>query len=571
MRIRGGREDLSILVFFLSISLALAEQRCSFLVFLEFYILCEPVYAVSRVSICRMASSESDRSPHSSESVWLMCFSRPLSRNVSDWSFAINSWASKCMIDLSVSSKFILVGFGSPSLSFSYIEKGIRLILAPRSAKALSMCKLPISQGIVKLPGSFSLSGSLFNKTAEHLSFIVIVQASSSLILFGSRIIALEKEVAELKKDPLHTQVTTLVDDHLDTRLGATREKFMNFLSALLTARIQEQVKNQLPQILPEEVSKFAPPMIEKMIEESFKEVTLAKGESYMAAPEHRECYDSLIKSYNFDKDFFSSYDVYSLKRSRKDKVKDEDPSARSYRGLKKRNTSKDAEPTTGPKNKDSTSGSSKGTKSQPKSSRKSVQSEEPEFEVADSDMPQDQEGNLGNDDDEPRKKATSRHDWFTKPTQPQEPSDPDWNVGKTPQKGPTQNWLMTLTASTDKSLMSFDKLMSTPIDFSALLEKLDWENPEGGDYPFDLSKPLPLVMSGNRQRVPVDYFINNDLKYLRILAVTHVNVMRKHGYGYLEEVVVRIANNDLYRFKECDFPRLRINDVTPPNRVASE
>nr|GFD27506.1 hypothetical protein [Tanacetum cinerariifolium] len=109
---------------------------------------------------------------------------------------------------------------------------------------------------------------------------------------------------------------------------------------------ITEQVRNQLPQILPEEVSNFAPPVIEKMIQESLNQVNLAKAssqpqssyeaastliefelknilidkinssESYMIAPEHQECYDGLIKSYNLDKDFFSSYDVYSLKCS---------------------------------------------------------------------------------------------------------------------------------------------------------------------------------------------------------------------------------------------------------------
>ncbi|GKF87604.1 hypothetical protein Tco_0258481 [Tanacetum coccineum] len=31
---------------------------------------------------------------------------------------------------------------------------------------------------------------------------------------------------------------------------------------------------------------------------------------------------------------------------------------------------------------------------------------------------------------------------------------------------------------------------------YKALLEKFDWENPEGDDYPFDLSKPLPLNTS---------------------------------------------------------------------------
>ncbi|GJX60041.1 hypothetical protein Tco_0291431 [Tanacetum coccineum] len=75
-----------------------------------------------------------------------------------------------------------------------------------------------------------------------------------------------------------------------------------------------------------------------------------------------------------------------------KDKDKDEDPSAGSDRGLKKRKTSKDATPVTCLKAKESQSGLSKGDKSQSKSSGKSVQSEEPKFEVVDSDMPQVQE-----------------------------------------------------------------------------------------------------------------------------------------------------------------------------------
>ncbi|GJU96787.1 hypothetical protein Tco_1321543 [Tanacetum coccineum] len=170
----------------------------------------------------------------------------------------------------------------------------------------------------------------------------------------------------------------------------------------------------------------------------------MEKSESYLAAPEHRDCYDSLKKSYDLNKYFFFSYDVYSLKRGRKDKLRDEDPSTGLDRGLKKRKISKDAEPTT----------------------------KEPVFEVADSNMPQDQEGNPGDNDDEPRKEDSSRRDWFKKPTPPQEPTDLDWHEGKTPQKGPTQNWLMTLAAftSTDKSLKDFDELMSTPIDFSGYI-----------------------------------------------------------------------------------------------------
>ncbi|GJU64776.1 hypothetical protein Tco_1246611 [Tanacetum coccineum] len=186
----------------------------------------------------------------------------------------------------------------------------------------------------------------------------------------------------------------------------------------------------------------------------------------------------------------------------------------------------------------------------------------------------------------------------------------------------------MTLASSADKPSKNFDKLMSTPIDFSAyiinglkitnltqetllgpafkllngtrtnfvelkydfeecykaLSEKLDWDNPEGGDYPFDLTKPLHLVMNGNRQMVSVDYFFNNDLKYMQggtstmtyMTSTTKtkaaqydlqgiedmVEVMRKHGYGYMREIEVQRADNELYTFKKSDFPRLRINDI---------
>ncbi|GKE56463.1 hypothetical protein Tco_1495648, partial [Tanacetum coccineum] len=236
----------------------------------------------------------------------------------------------------------------------------------------------------------------------------------------------------------------------------------------------------------------------------------------------------------DLDKSLFSTYDkVYSLKRSRKDKDKDEDPSAGSDRWMKKRKTSNDVKPIKAPKTKESKSGSSKGTKSQSKSSGKSVHAEEPEFEVAYFDMPQDQEENLGNDDEKPKR--------------------------KTPQQGPTQSWLMTLsthidffayimnglkiTNLTQETLLgpAFKLLKDTwtnctklEYDFEecykALSEKLDWENPEGGDYPFDLTKPLPLVINGNHQIVSVDYFFNNDLKYLQggISTMTYMTSITK-------------------------------------------
>nr|GEY98337.1 hypothetical protein [Tanacetum cinerariifolium] len=433
-------------------------------------------------------------------------------------------------------------------------------------------------------------SSSSSNLASKFLKFLDIPPADTEIV--SPLDVYVHHEVPRIHtstllailNDPLHTQVTALVDDHLYTRMGATREEFMNFLSASLTDRITKESLNQVNLAKASSQPQSSYEAAATLTKFELKKILIDKinsSESYLTAPEHQKYYDSLIKSYNLDKDFFSSYDVYSLKRSRDDKDKDEGPSARSDRGLKKQKTSK---PTTSLKTKDSSSKSFKGTKSQPKSSGKSVHAKEPELQVGDTDTPQGQEGNQG-------------------------------------------------TRSNYAELeYDFEEC------YKALLEKLDWENPKGGDYPFDLSKPLPLITRGNRQSIPVEFFINNDLKYLqggiltmtymtftaktkatqydlpgnedmvpniwslvkvaydkyalwgishwrdqrktfytyargiqsrgdvystkRILAVTHVSIIRKHRYGYLEEIVVRRADNALYRFKKGDFLRLRINDI---------
>ncbi|GKD62109.1 hypothetical protein Tco_1299618 [Tanacetum coccineum] len=118
-------------------------------------------------------------------------------------------------------------------------------------------------------------------------------------------------------------------------------------------------------------------------------------------------------------------------------------------------------------------------------------------------------------------------------------------------------------------------------------------------EYPFDLKKPLPLIEDRGCQVVPVNYFINNDLEYLkggslsrkyttsttktkaakyndiqgiedmhdvfstkRIIAVTHVKVMKWYDYRYLDEIVVRREDQKLYKFKEGDFQRLNLRDI---------
>ncbi|GKC02463.1 hypothetical protein Tco_0994073, partial [Tanacetum coccineum] len=48
----------------------------------------------------------------------------------------------------------------------------------------------------------------------------------------------------------------------------------------------------------------------------------------------------------------------------------------------------------------------------------------------------------------------------------------------------------------------------------------------------------------------------------LKILSVVRVKVEKLHGYGYLEEIIVRRADRELYTFKEGDFVNLHLNDI---------
>ncbi|GJU50126.1 hypothetical protein Tco_1219681 [Tanacetum coccineum] len=318
----------------------------------------------------------------------------------------------------------------------------------------------------------------------EATNPLSILPNFASVFQFNNRVTTLEKEVVELKRnDPLNTQVTALVDEHLDSRIGAKRDEFMSYLSASITVRITEQLKNQMPQILPKEVSNFAPLVIQSTVTESLEHAVLAKESSQ---PKYTyEAASSLIE--------------FELKKILIDKMDEK----------------------------------------------------EPEFEIADSDMPQDQEENQSKDDKEPKGTVASKRDWFTKPKRPQEPTDPDSNEGKTPQQGPTQSRLMTLASSADKQSKTFDELINSPIDFSAYIMKglkitnLTQET---------LLGPTFKLLKGTRSNyAKLEY----DFEEL-----TRVEVIRKYGYGYLREIELQRADNDLYTFKEGDFPRLHINDM---------
>ncbi|GJV30560.1 hypothetical protein Tco_1387008 [Tanacetum coccineum] len=132
-----------------------------------------------------------------------------------------------------------------------------------------------------------------------------------------------------------------------------------------------------------------------------------------------------------------------------------------------------------------------------------------------------------------------------------------------------------------------------------ATTDQLDWNNPEGHQYPHDLRKPLPLIPNLRGRRViPFDHFFNNDLAYLSggvssrtyatsvtktkaidyghikwikdlvlntihgILAVTNLKIVEWYNYKYLDWITVRRNDDKVYTLKERDYNRLRLQDI---------
>ncbi|GKA60652.1 hypothetical protein Tco_0760059 [Tanacetum coccineum] len=169
---------------------------------------------------------------------------------------------------------------------------------------------------------------------------------------------------------------------------------------------------------------------------------------------------------------------------------------------------------------------------------------------------------------------------------------DRDWNKTVSAAHRPIQPWISTIAQNEDHQ-ESFNKLMDTPLDFSAFmmnrlkvdtltlellagltfelmkgscksLIKLEyffeevykattyhlyWNNPEGQQYPHDLRKPLPLILnSRGRQVIPFDHFINNDLVYLSggissRTYTTSVTKTKAADYGHIKWIEDLVPN----------------------------
>nr|GEV59002.1 hypothetical protein [Tanacetum cinerariifolium] len=341
--------------------------------------------------------------------------------------------------------------------------------------------------------------------------------------------------------------------------------------------------------------------------------------------------YHDLIDALIMDEEAMDKGVVASVKhhkRQHDDEDDDEDPSARPNQGkMTKRRRTKDSDSSKKPSTTKETSKGKAPTKSSKtgKSATEKEPFEEPIAEVVMDDLESTANEDVVNvahqpqDDVAPKTMRPSKDTWFKQPPTLPTP-DPEWNTIEVVDNAPKEQWFNFLL-SAEKEPLTFDTLMATPIDFSkfimhrlkidkltrahlvshvyqllkgtgegsvkleynmkecfnAMTDKLDWNNPEGGQYPFDLTKPLPLKekvyttsimkpkavrydLVGIKDMIPKKWSMSmlNITKMLRV----ELSIGKLYGYGYLKEVVVRRANRQLYTFKEGDFVDLHLNTI---------
>ncbi|GKD14372.1 hypothetical protein Tco_1198779 [Tanacetum coccineum] len=189
----------------------------------------------------------------------------------------------------------------------------------------------------------------------------------------------------------------------------------------------------------------------------------------------------------------------------------DQEPSARTDRGSKRRRAGKEPESSSAPKETTSKSMGklTEGSKSRHQSADQSALAKEPIHSEDDFEEPTHQEFETEVNDDQPKDEIHPSPNWFQKPTRLPSP-DRDWNKTLHADHGPVQPWLSNLARQEDPREL-FDELMDTPLDFSAFVMnrlKVDTLTPEL------LVGPTFELMKGTcKSLVELEYFFEEVYK----------------------------------------------------------
>ncbi|GKA95091.1 hypothetical protein Tco_0817129 [Tanacetum coccineum] len=372
--------------------------------------------------------------------------------------------------------------------------------------------------------------------------------------------------------------------DRIREETNTENQQFLNSIDEGIKKVIKEQVKKEVSKITPK-IEKLVNEQLESEVlvrsskeantshavaanlsELELKKILIDKMEannSINRSDIQMQLYKALVNAYEVDKILLDTYgDTVRIKRPRDGADDDQEPSAGTDQGSKRRRSGKEPAYTSAPRETTTTTAGKTtptGSKTHKQSASQSTSIEETMQTTNVFEAPVHQEFETGVHDEQAEEEVQHLPDWFQQPTRLPSP-DHAWNKSVPAVHESVQPWLSNLARRQDPR-ESFDELTDTTFDFSAFVmnrlnvktltpellagptfelmkgtckslteleyfceevykattEKLDWINPEGRQYPHDLRQPLPLVPnSQGRHVIPFHHFINNDLEYLR-------------------------------------------------------
>nr|GEZ02512.1 hypothetical protein [Tanacetum cinerariifolium] len=136
-----------------------------------------------------------------------------------------------------------------------------------------------------------------------------------------------------------------------------------------------------------------------------------------------------------------------------------------------------------------------------------------------------------------------------------EEPSHPEFEIVDTLTAkllaGPTYE----LIKGSCKSLVKLEFFLEEV--YKATTDQLDWVNPEGASSRMYTTSVTKTKAADYEHQSVHDVYSKH-----RIIAVTELKIVEWHNYKHLDWIMVRRDDDKLYKFKEGNFKRLRIQDI---------
>nr|GEU44032.1 integrase, catalytic region, zinc finger, CCHC-type, peptidase aspartic, catalytic [Tanacetum cinerariifolium] len=377
--------------------------------------------------------------------------------------------------------------------------------------------------------------------TTASSTFLQDLPNFSSLFIFDHHLKTLEANFYEFVQTNQFagavSSILGIVERYMDQRMN---EAVKN-IQKIIKEQVKEQVKAQVSKILPKiektvneqleaevltqssnssKTSYFVAADLSKL---ELKKILIEKMESNKSihrSDEQRNLYKALVDAYECDKIILDAYrDTVTLKRRRDDVDKDEEPFAGSDRGSKRRREGKELESTRAPKGK----GDQDHWQQYPHNLLKPL----PLIPNSRGRRIIPFDHFINNDLEYPRGSASSRK----------------YTISITKTKAADYGhikWIEDLVPHTmwSQELVSYDKY--------ALWGISHWGLKRQQFYGFAVNTESARDVYSKR----------------RIIAVTELQIVKWHTYKHLDWIMVRRDEDKLYKFKEGDFKRLRIQDI---------